>query len=93
MTRVLVAAALASLCATPMQAQETSGSCAAAVATRGVPEFIDCAREATRKYADRSLAIRDGYRRIGRDFPAIGEHWINVGLVAMVSSIPNIPKS
>ena len=44
-------------------------------------QFVVRARRATEKYQDRAVAIREGYRRIGRDFPAMGEHWINIGLV------------
>jgi len=40
--------------------------------------FIDCARAGTEKYRDRSAAIADGYRLIGSDFPAMGEHWIRI---------------
>lgn len=43
--------------------------------------FIDCVRGATTRYEDQRLAILDGYRPIGRDFPAMGEHWIRIGLV------------
>jgi hypothetical protein len=43
--------------------------------------FIESARVATAKYQDRSVAIADGYRQIGSDFPAMGEHWINIGLL------------
>jgi len=43
--------------------------------------FIESARAATAKYQDRSIAIADGYRQIGSDFPAMGEHWINIGLL------------
>ena len=43
--------------------------------------FIESARAATAKYQDRSVAIADGYRQIGSDFPAMGEHWINIGLL------------
>ena len=46
-----------------------------------VPTFVECARGGTERYRDRAAAIRDGYRRIGRDFPAMGEHWIRIGLV------------
>jgi len=46
-----------------------------------VASFIESARAATTKYQDRSLAIADGYRQIGSDFPAMGEHWINIGLL------------
>jgi hypothetical protein len=44
-------------------------------------DFIEAARAATAKYQDRSVAIADGYRQIGSDFPAMGEHWINIGLL------------
>jgi hypothetical protein len=43
--------------------------------------FVESARAATAKYQDRSVAIADGYRQIGSDFPAMGEHWINIGLL------------
>ena len=46
-----------------------------------VPAFVECARAGTERYRDRAVAIRDGYRLIGRDFPAMGEHWIRMGLV------------
>jgi hypothetical protein len=39
--------------------------------------IADAARE-TERYADRSLAVLDGYRRIGADFPGMGEHWVNL---------------
>ena len=29
------------------------------------------------RYADRRVAAREGYRRIGADFPGMGEHWLN----------------
>lgn len=43
--------------------------------------FIESARAATAKYQDRSSAIAEGYRQIGSDFPAMGEHWIRIGLL------------
>jgi hypothetical protein len=43
--------------------------------------FIERARTGTAKYQDQSAAILDGYRRIGRDFPAMGEHWIRIDLL------------
>jgi len=43
--------------------------------------FLDRARTATAKYQDQSVAILEGYRRIGRDFPAMGEHWIRLNLL------------
>jgi hypothetical protein len=46
-----------------------------------VSTFLERARTGTAKYQDQSAAILDGYRRIGRDFPAMGEHWIRIGLL------------
>jgi hypothetical protein len=46
-----------------------------------VAAFIESTRAATAKYQDRSIAIADGYRQIGSDFPANWEHWINIGLL------------
>lgn len=43
--------------------------------------FVRCARIGTERFHDRDSAILEGYRRIGGDFPAMGEHWINIGLV------------
>ena len=43
--------------------------------------FIECARAGTSRYQDRRAAILDGYRLIGSDFPAMGEHWINLALL------------
>jgi hypothetical protein len=38
--------------------------------------FAATAAAAATRYADRRVAIADGYRRIGADFPAMGEHWL-----------------
>jgi hypothetical protein len=37
------------------------------------------------RYGSRANAIRDGFRRLGPDFPAMGEHWIHPG--RMVSGV------
>jgi hypothetical protein len=55
--------------------------CDSTDALSSVPIFVECARAATARYRDRAVAIRDGYRRVGRDFPAMGEHWIRISLV------------
>jgi hypothetical protein len=39
------------------------------------------ARSATEMYADRAAAIAAGYRRVGRDFPSMGEHWLSPKLI------------
>ena len=43
--------------------------------------FLARARLGVVKYADQAAAVREGYRPIGRDFPGMGEHWINVRLL------------
>lgn len=40
--------------------------------------FTTDAREGTRRYQSQETAIADGYRRVGVDFPAMGEHWVNL---------------
>src|SRR5438105_7318728 len=43
--------------------------------------LLSRARVATEVYTDRNVAIADGYRRVGRDFPSMGEHWLSTKLV------------
>lgn len=62
-------------------AAQTLLSCRNAIKPLNGEAFAECARMAAEKYQDRSKAISDGYRPIGRDFPAMGEHWIRIGLV------------
>src|SRR6266508_1122781 len=57
-----------------------------------VAAFIESARVATAKYQDRSVAIAEGYRNIGSDFPAMGEHWIRIGLVFDSKFDPEYPE-
>lgn len=33
------------------------------------------------RFANRRAAIAEGYRRIGTDFPSMGEHWLNVAVL------------
>jgi hypothetical protein len=47
-----------------------------------VSAFVQRAREGTARYRDQTIAVEDGYRRLGPDFPAMGEHWANPELVA-----------
>ena len=74
-------AALFALMAIAVHAQPSSARCAMPVASLSATEFIACARTGTEKYLDQSAAVADGYRRIGRDFPGMGEHWIRMSLV------------
>jgi len=59
------------LVATPLPAQSDSARVG----------FVQAVRDATRRYAERATAANDGYRKIGPDFPSMGEHWISVPLV------------
>lgn len=43
--------------------------------------FVTRVKDATARYRDRGVAVRDGYRRIGPNFPGMGEHWISVPLL------------
>ena len=50
---------------------------------RGLPITIDSviaeAGRSSMRFADRRVAVEDGYRRLGADFPGMGEHWLRVG--------------
>ncbi|HSQ30319.1 MAG TPA: hypothetical protein VLN49_10740 [Gemmatimonadaceae bacterium] len=39
------------------------------------------AAAASARFADRRVAVADGYRRVGTDFPGMGEHWLNPDLL------------
>ncbi len=43
--------------------------------------FIAAARAGAERYRDRDVAIASGFRRLGMDFPSMGEHWVNPGKV------------
>jgi hypothetical protein len=78
--------ALGLLCAAPairgqvasghaeMSGHATSMTTAEEVALQAL---LDSTRRGTAQFADRRAAIRAGYRRVGMDFPSMGEHWIN----------------
>lgn len=54
---------------------------AAAGASAQTAEFLAAAHAATARYRDPRVAIADGYRAIGPDFPGMGEHWVHPGLL------------
>ena len=43
------------------------------------------------RYADRRVAIAAGYRRIGTDFPSMGEHWLHTGALLAQRVDPDRP--
>ena len=54
-------------------------------------DFVTAARAGTARYASRETAIADGFRRVGTDFPAMGEHWVNLPQVMADSFTPARP--
>jgi hypothetical protein len=58
-----------------------AGATWAAQTDSGVTSFLDRARAATEKYRDQRVAITDGYRAIGAEAPAMGQHWLHPGLL------------
>lgn len=57
------------------QEHGTHASRATSAASADVAAFVAAARVGTERYRDRSVAIAAGFRRLGRDFPSMGEHW------------------
>lgn len=83
MTRWVLAALLLGSSALSAQSAVPAG--------QEVAEFVAAAREATSRYLDQDVALRDGYRRIGPDFPSMGEHWLNRALVMRADVDPARP--
>jgi len=54
--------------------------------------FTGDAERVASRYLDRRVAIADGYRRIGTDFPSMGEHWIRPTslLSGVLDSMPTL---
>ena len=85
--KLLLCTALASAVAcrgVPAQVADSSADSAANLAAR----FVARARLATERYKDINVAIADNYVRIGPDFPAMGEHWVNGELIVKGSMNP-----
>ena len=53
--------------------------------------LIALAFDPTKRYTERSAAVDDGYRRVGADFPAMGEHWLNASLLCASAVDPLRP--
>jgi hypothetical protein len=68
----------------PGEAQRADhGNALSAAAQDSVAAFVALARAATERYKDQHVAAADGYRRLGPDFPAMGEHWANGEIVSV----------
>lgn len=81
--RFLACALILSLPPVNLNAQDHSAhnSVTGSATTEDMAAFLASARAGTEKYRDRSVAIAAGFRRLGRDFPSMGEHWANPGKV------------
>ncbi len=64
---------------------------AASADTPEARDFVRTATEATRRFADRGEAIRAGYRKLGPDFPGMGEHWVHPGRIVRGVLDPSAP--
>lgn len=42
-----------------------------------VETLLATARRATEQFSDRRVAVANGYKRVGRDLPSMGEHWLS----------------
>ena len=58
----------------------TVGAQADTVASRA-ERFVAEARKATERFKDITVAVSESYLRLGPDFPAMGEHWVNAELI------------
>lgn len=56
-----------------------------------IDSFLTAARSAALRFPGPTDAIRAGYRKLGPDFPSMGEHWIHPGKVMAGSVDPNDP--
>ena len=92
----MIAALLAvMLGASALSAQALTGTGSARVEPSGASElerFVAAARAGTVRYRDQRVARDDGYRRIGPDFPGMGEHWVHVGLLLAGRLRPEAPS-
>ena len=53
--------------------------------------FIAAARAGAARYRSRDAAIADGFRPVGVEFPAMGEHWVNLARVMADTLDPAMP--
>lgn len=53
--------------------------------------FLARARAAAARHQDLSSAVAAGYRRLGPDFPGMGEHWVHPGRIVSRSVNPDEP--
>ncbi len=54
-------------------------------------DLVATARAGTARFQDRRVAIDEGYRAVGPDFPGMGEHYVNMGLLLTATIDPARP--
>ena len=77
---LLLALATSLAFAVPVHAQrpDTGASPGRTARERGTMErFVAEARKATERFKDITVAVSESYLKVGPDFPAMGEHWVN----------------
>jgi len=65
----------------PMTMSHSHAVPASTAYSDSLTEFAAQARPGVEVFRDRSAAIAAGYRRVGMDFPSMGEHWLNRSLL------------
>jgi hypothetical protein len=87
-SRATISAALVAVLHPCIAGAQSAAGSQSALAARFTAE----AREGTRRYQSQETAIGDGYRRVGVDFPAMGEHWVSLQRVMANSFVPSQPS-
>ena len=72
MSRALLACALAA---------QVAGAQVTDTSAQGIARFVSRARAATERFKEREVAVAESYVKVGPDFPAMGEHWVNGELI------------
>lgn len=62
-------------------AWSAAGAQGADTALAAVERFTGRARAATERFKDLDVAVTEHYGKVGPDFPAMGEHWVNAELI------------
>ena len=88
----LVQLVMAAQMLAPQASAHPHGSATARDEGRAVLDsFADETARRIPRFADRRAAIAAGYRRIGTDFPSMGEHWLHPGALLAQRVDPDRP--
>lgn len=87
----LSAAGAQSPAAHPHSATRVTAAGSDARADSVAADFLRRAKAASERYLRIEAAIADGYRRVGMDFPTLGEHWAHIATAATGGLDPGRP--